>query len=53
MPIRFHGKLVVIANDRLKTESIQTSAGPIKAHRLFYIGLLDVWRQLKAVKVNA
>lgn len=44
---RFRGKVVVIADDGVKTESIQTSAGPIKAHRLFYMGLLDVWRQLK------
>jgi hypothetical protein len=44
---RFRGKVVVIAYDGIKAESIQTSAGPIKAHRLFYMGLLDVWRQLK------
>jgi CHASE2 domain len=44
---RFRGKVVVIAYDGVKAESIQTSAGPIKAHRLFYMGLLDVWRQLK------
>ncbi len=44
---RFRGKVVVIAYDGVKMESIQTSAGPIKAHRLFYMGLLDVWRQLK------
>jgi hypothetical protein len=44
---RFRGKVVVIAYDGAKMEMIQTSAGPIKAHRLFYMGLLDVWRQLK------
>ena len=44
---RFRGKVVVIAYDGTKMEMIQTSAGPIKAHRLFYMGLLDVWRQLK------
>lgn len=44
---RFRGKVVVIAYDGVKAESIQTSAGSIKAHRLFYMGLLDVWRQLK------
>lgn len=44
---RFRGKVVVIAYDGVKAESIQTKAGPIKAHRLFYMGLLDVWRQLK------
>jgi CHASE2 domain-containing sensor protein len=44
---RVRGKVVVIAYDGVKAESIHTSAGPIKAHRLFYMGLLDVWRQLK------
>jgi hypothetical protein len=44
---RFRGKVVVIAYDGTKMEMIQTSAGAIKAHRLFYMGLLDVWRQSK------
>ncbi len=44
---RFRGKVVVIAYDGVKAEIIQTSAGSIKEHRLFYMGLLDVWRQLK------
>ena len=37
---RFRGKVVVIADDRVKTESIQTIAGSIKARRLF---LWDCW----------
>lgn len=44
---RVRGKVVVIAYDGIKAESINTNAGLIKAHRLFYMGLLDVWRQLK------
>ena len=44
---RFRGKVVVIAYDGIKAEAINTNAGLIKSHRLFYLGLLDVWRQLK------
>lgn len=44
---RFRGKVVVIAYDGIKAEAINTNAGLIKSHRLFYMGLLDVWRQLK------
>jgi CHASE2 domain-containing sensor protein len=44
---RLRGKVVVIGYDGAKIESVKTGAGPIKAHRFFYLGLLDVWRQLK------
>lgn len=44
---RFRGKVVVIGNDGAKTETVKTGIGPIKTHRLFYLGLLDLWRQLK------
>jgi CHASE2 domain-containing sensor protein len=44
---RFRGKVVVIGHEGAKAETVKTSVGPIKAHRLFYLGLLDLWRQLK------
>lgn len=44
---RFRSKVVVIGHDSAKTETVKTSVGPIKTHRLFYLGLLDLWRQLK------
>ncbi len=43
----FRDKVVVIAYDGAKMNFLKTKAGVVKAHRLFYLGLLDVWRQLK------
>ncbi len=43
---RLRDKVVVIAYDGSKMHALTTSAGPVKAHRLFYIGLLDAWSQL-------
>lgn len=46
---RLRDKVVVIAYDGSKMHALTTSAGPIKAHRLFYLGLLDAWSQLAPV----
>jgi CHASE2 domain-containing sensor protein len=43
---RFRDKVVVISQDGARAE-IRSSLGTIKPYRLFYLGLLDVWRQLK------
>ncbi len=42
----FRDKVVVIAYDGAKMHFLTTKAGPVKAHRLFYLGLLDTYRQL-------
>jgi CHASE2 domain-containing sensor protein len=44
---RLRGKVVVIGYDGVKMELVQTNVGPMKADRHFFLGLLDVWRQLK------
>jgi CHASE2 domain-containing sensor protein len=45
---RLHDKVVVIGYDGNKMHALTTAAGPIKAHRLFYLGLLDAFGQLAA-----
>lgn len=42
----FRDKVVVIAYDGVKMHFLSTKAGIVKAHRLFYLGLLDTYRQL-------
>lgn len=42
----FRNKVVVIAYDGAKMHFLTTKAGTVKAHRLFYLGLLDTYRQL-------
>ena len=44
---KFRDKVVVIGYDGEKMHFLTTNAGLVKAHRLFYLGLLDVYRQLK------
>jgi CHASE2 domain-containing sensor protein len=44
---RLRGKVVVIGYDGVKMELVQTNVGLMKADRHFFLGLLDVWRQLK------
>lgn len=41
-------KVVVIGYDGSKMHALTTSAGLIKAHRLFYVGLVDAFGQLAA-----
>ncbi len=43
----FKGKVVVIAYDGAKMNPVKTSAGEIKPHRIFWLGLLDSWAQLR------
>jgi len=47
---KFRDKVVVIAYDGEKMHFLTTRAGTVKAHRLFYLGLLDVYRQLSVSK---
>lgn len=47
---KFRDKVVVIAYDGEKMHFLTTRVGIVKAHRLFYLGLLDVYRQLSASK---
>ena len=44
---KFRDKVVVIGYDGEKMHFLTTNAGIVKAHRLFYLALLDVYRQLK------
>ena len=44
---KFRDKVVVIGYDGEKMHFLTTNVGMVKAHRLFYLGLLDVYRQLK------
>lgn len=47
---QFRDKVVVIAYDGSKMHFLTTKAGTIKAHRLFYLGLLETYRQLNSPK---
>ena len=47
---KFRDKVVVIAYDGEKMHFLTTRVGTVKAHRLFYLGLLDVYRQWSALK---
>ena len=44
---KFRDKVVVIGYDGEKMHFLTTNASIVKAHRLFYLALLDVYRQLK------
>lgn len=44
---KFRDKVVVIGYDGEKMHFLTTNVGMVKAHRLFYLGLLEVYRQLK------
>jgi hypothetical protein len=41
------GKVVVIGYNGAKMPVLNTASGAIKAHRVFYLGLLDAYRQLR------
>jgi hypothetical protein len=46
-PEMIRGKVIVIGYDGAKTHSLKTPFGQLKAHRIFWLGLIDCWRQMQ------
>lgn len=47
VPSTVRGKVVVIGYHGSQMHRLSTSAGSLKAHQVFWLGLLDAWAQLK------
>jgi adenylate cyclase len=45
-PELIRGKVIVIGYDGAKMHSLKTPFGQLKAHRIFWLGLIDCWRQM-------
>jgi adenylate cyclase len=47
LPASLRGKVVVVGYHGSQMHRLSTNAGSLKAHQVFYMGLVDVWSQLK------
>ncbi len=47
LPDDIKGKVVIIGYDGIKSPVLKTRFGETKIHRVFYLGLIDAWRQLQ------
>jgi CHASE2 domain-containing sensor protein len=48
LPADIKGKVIVLGYDGNKSPVLKTRFGETKVHRVFYLGLIDAWRQLQA-----
>jgi CHASE2 domain-containing sensor protein len=47
LPADIKGKVIVVGYDSSKSPQLKTKFGETKVHRIFYLGLIDAWRQLQ------
>jgi CHASE2 domain-containing sensor protein len=47
LPADIKGKVIVVGYDGSKSPRLKTNFAETKVHRIFYLGLIDAWRQLQ------